>query len=83
MSDPAIRIGSIVVVHARFSGIESIKPPVVEHIGIVTRENVFNPGGVSVAIPGKGSFDFPTEQCYNATEEQRKKYFLALLEHGE
>ena len=83
MNEGPIRTGSIVVVHTIFSDTHSFVPPKAKHIGIVVKENVYNPGGMKVSVPGKGTLDFPTEQCYNATEEQRKEYFLAKLTYGE
>lgn len=71
-SDPPIRVGSIVRVGKAWW----------DEIGIVIKENVWEPGGLLIAIPGLGEVERSLDLCYNATEDERKKYFLEKLKHG-
>lgn len=77
--DPAIHVGSIVCVKIAWW----LYP------GIVVKENIWEPGGYLISVPGKigntGKIGITVERalelCYNATEKERKLYFKNLLKY--
>jgi hypothetical protein len=78
--DPPIRHGSIVAVPGcnligRFT-------PDDGYIGVVVPNPTWEPGIRLVSYPGIGEVEVALDKCYNATEEQRKKYFKLVLKHG-
>lgn len=78
-NDPPIQIGSIVRVKIAWWW----------YIGKVTHENIWEPGGYRISVPGKigitGKINAMVERsldlCYNATEEERKLYFKSVLKY--
>ena len=74
-SNLPIKVGSIV-------GVKVFYHPYTVHLGIVTHTNIWNPGGLIIQIPGKGTMECSFERCYNATEAERKEYFWLKLKHG-
>ena len=75
--DPPIQIGSIVAVRSPNS------QHLEAYIGVIIHDSTFDPGFRKIMIPGIGEVETSLEACYNATEDERKKYFLEKLTHGQ
>jgi len=76
-NDPAISVGSIVSIRS------SSAPQIYAYVGIVIHDNTYNPGYRKISIPGIGEVEGPLTNCYNATEVERKNYFIAVLKYGQ
>lgn len=79
-SDSPIHVGSIVRVKIAWWW----------YIGIVLEENIWEPGGYRIFVPGEiGNFgkigntvERSSDLCYNTTEDERKIYFKNVLKYG-
>lgn len=80
-SDPPIHVGSIVRVKIAWWS----------YVGIVVAENIWEPGGYRIFVPGEigitgvigKTVERPLELCYNATEKERKLYFKNVLKYND